>query len=31
MGSHIDSVPAAGHLDVLTALECLRCLREAEI
>lgn len=33
MGSHIDSVPAAGHLDgtlgVLTALECLRSIREA--
>ncbi|MEQ9364751.1 MAG: Zn-dependent hydrolase [Leptospirales bacterium] len=35
MGSHIDSVPAAGHLDgtlgVLTALECLRSLREAGV
>jgi N-carbamoyl-L-amino-acid hydrolase len=31
-GSHIDSVPGAGHLDgalgVLTGLECLRCLKE---
>ncbi len=35
MGSHIDTVPAAGHLDgalgVLTALECLRCIREQNI
>ncbi len=35
MGSHIDSVPAAGHLDgalgVLTALECLRRVREENI
>ncbi|MGD8614216.1 MAG: Zn-dependent hydrolase [Gammaproteobacteria bacterium] len=31
-GSHLDTVPGAGHLDgalgVLTGLECLRCLRE---
>ncbi|MCW8899190.1 MAG: Zn-dependent hydrolase [Gammaproteobacteria bacterium] len=32
MGSHIDTVPAAGHLDgalgVVVALECLRCIKE---
>jgi len=32
MGSHLDTVPGAGHLDgalgVLTALECLRCIKE---
>lgn len=35
MGSHIDTVPGAGHLDgalgVLVALECLRCIKEANI
>ncbi len=35
MGSHIDTVPAGGHLDgalgVLTALECLRRIREEKI
>ena len=34
-GSHIDTVPAAGHLDgslgVLVALECFRCIRENSI
>ncbi len=32
MGSHLDTVPAAGHLDgalgVVVALECLRCIKE---
>lgn len=32
MGSHMDTVPAAGHLDgalgVIVALECLRCIKE---
>ena len=32
MGSHLDTVPGAGHLDgalgVLVALECLRCFKE---
>ncbi|MGD8998999.1 MAG: Zn-dependent hydrolase [Granulosicoccaceae bacterium] len=32
MGSHLDTVPGAGHLDgalgVLVALECLRCIKE---
>ena len=32
MGSHLDTVPGAGHLDgalgVLVGLECLRCLNE---
>lgn len=32
MGSHLDTVPGAGHLDgalgVLTALECVRCIKE---
>lgn len=35
MGSHLDSVPAAGHLDgalgVLVALECLRCIKEQDL
>lgn len=35
MGSHLDSVPGAGHLDgalgVLVALECLRCFKEQDI
>jgi beta-ureidopropionase / N-carbamoyl-L-amino-acid hydrolase len=35
MGSHLDTVPAAGHLDgalgVLVALECLRCIKEQGI
>ena len=34
-GSHMDTVPGAGHLDgalgVLSGLECLRCLKEQEI
>ena len=34
-GSHIDTVPAAGHLDgslgVLVALECFRCIQEQSI
>jgi len=34
-GSHIDTVPGAGHLDgalgVLAGLECLRCLKEQDI
>jgi len=34
-GSHLDTVPGAGHLDgalgVLTGLECLRCLKEQQI
>lgn len=32
MGSHMDTVPAAGHLDgalgVIVAIECLRCIKE---
>ena len=35
MGSHLDSVPGAGHLDgalgVMVALECVQCLKEANI
>lgn len=35
MGSHLDTVPAAGHLDgalgVLVALECLRCIKEQNL
>lgn len=35
MGSHIDTVPAAGHLDgalgVLTALECMRRIKEENL
>lgn len=35
MGSHMDTVPAAGHLDgalgVIVALECLRCIKEQNI
>lgn len=35
MGSHLDSVPGAGHLDgalgVLVALECVQCLKESEV
>lgn len=35
MGSHLDTVPAAGHLDgalgVLVALECLRCIKEQAV
>lgn len=35
MGSHLDTVPAAGHLDgalgVLVALECVRCIKEQEL
>lgn len=35
MGSHLDTVPAAGHLDgalgVIVALECLRCLKEQNV
>jgi len=35
MGSHIDTVPAAGHLDgalgVIVALECLRCIKESNL
>lgn len=34
-GSHLDTVPGAGHLDgalgVLVGLECLRCLKEADV
>jgi N-carbamoyl-L-amino-acid hydrolase len=34
-GSHLDTVPGAGHLDgalgVLTGLECLRCMKEQQI
>ena len=34
-GSHIDTVPAAGHLDgslgVLVALECFRCIKEQSV
>lgn len=34
MGSHLDTVPGAGHLDgalgVLVALECLRCIKEQD-
>jgi len=34
-GSHLDTVPGAGHLDgalgVLSGLECLRCLQEQQI
>ncbi|MFP3873342.1 MAG: Zn-dependent hydrolase [Thiohalophilus sp.] len=34
-GSHLDTVPAAGHLDgalgVLVGLECLRCIREQNL
>lgn len=34
-GSHMDTVPGAGHLDgalgVLAGLECLRCIRERDI
>jgi len=35
MGSHLDTVPAASHLDgalgVLVALECLRCIKEQNL
>ncbi|MEJ2143062.1 MAG: Zn-dependent hydrolase [Gammaproteobacteria bacterium] len=35
MGSHIDTVPAAGHLDgalgVIVAIECLRCIKEQKL
>lgn len=35
VGSHIDTIPGAGHLDgalgVLAGLECLRCLKEQNI
>jgi N-carbamoyl-L-amino-acid hydrolase len=35
MGSHLDTVPAAGHLDgalgVVVALECLRCIKEQNL
>lgn len=35
MGSHLDTVPGAGHLDgalgVLVALECLRCIKEQNL
>ena len=35
MGSHLDTVPAAGHLDgalgVVVALECLRCIKEQKL
>ncbi|KPK12170.1 MAG: allantoate amidohydrolase [Acidithiobacillales bacterium SG8_45] len=35
MGSHLDTVPGAGHLDgalgVLVALECLRCIKEEDL
>ena len=35
MGSHLDTVPAAGHLDgalgVVVALECLRCIKEQQL
>ncbi len=35
MGSHMDTVPAAGHLDgalgVIVALECLRCIKEQNL
>lgn len=35
MGSHLDTVPGAGHLDgalgVLVALECLRCIKEENL
>lgn len=35
MGSHLDSVPGAGHLDgalgVVVALECLRCIKEQKL
>lgn len=35
MGSHLDTVPGAGHLDgalgVIVALECLRCIKEQNI
>ena len=35
MGSHLDTVPAAGHLDgalgVLVALECLNCIKEQNL
>jgi len=35
MGSHLDTVPAAGHLDgalgVVVALECLRCIKEKNL
>jgi len=35
MGSHLDTVPGAGHLDgalgVLVALECLRCFKEQSL
>lgn len=35
MGSHLDTVPGAGHLDgalgVLVALECLRCIKEQKL
>lgn len=34
-GSHLDSVPGAGHLDgalgVLTALECVECIKELDL
>ena len=35
MGSHLDTVPGAGHLDgalgVIVALECLRCIKEEQL
>lgn len=35
MGSHLDTVPGAGHLDgalgVMVALECLRCIKEQQL
>ncbi len=35
MGSHLDTVPAAGHLDgalgVVVALECVRCIKEQNL
>lgn len=35
MGSHLDTVPGAGHLDgalgVVVALECLRCIKEEQL
>jgi len=35
MGSHLDTVPGAGHLDgalgVIVALECLRCIKEEKL
>jgi len=35
IGSHLDTVPGAGHLDgalgVLVGLECLRCIKESQV